>query len=179
MTCSVSKTINRRINTSGDYSISSLNPRVFVCVCVLLFFSVLGWSSWGLWNERQWRSPKGLERDMLRLISLPFNRMKYHSSCGMHPVSLYACLPVCLFVYMCARFVCLCVCVWSVLCQVGLWFLPLLLWGHIASLPSCFSILSNTPHADVCPLLHAGSHGCCGWFHVPSFPVADQGVTRA
>lgn len=64
---------------------------------------------------------KGLEPGMLRFISLPFNRIKYHSSRGLHPMSLCACL----IVYVCE--ICLCVwraevlCVLSVLCQVGLW----------------------------------------------------------
>ena len=63
-----------------------------------------------MWSYRQWHDPKGLEPGMLRIISPPFKRIKYHSSRGLRLVSLCVCVSVCLSVFVCVRFLCVCVC---------------------------------------------------------------------
>jgi len=82
-------------------SVSSLDKtRVFVSIIASPF--VFYQSSWGSWWERQWHNPKGPEPGMLRFISPPFSRIKYHSSYGLHPAPLCVCVTP--FVYV-ARFV--------------------------------------------------------------------------
>lgn len=51
-----------------------------------------------MWSEIQ-LDPKRCTAGHAGLISLPFNQMKYHSSCGLRRVTV--CLLMCIFVFMC------------------------------------------------------------------------------
>ena len=150
-----------------------------------MFVSVFGYSSWGMLSERQWHDPKGPEPGMPRFISLPFNRVKYPSSRGLHPLSFPVCESVC--VSICKR---LCVCVFAQLCmcmsvpkscvlsaQQGYAF-----WlCYYEDTYPCWLPVSPPIQQPPTPATtqppnpppHVHSHWCCGRFRVPSFPAAD------
>ena len=97
---------------------------------------------------------------MLIFMSLPFNYIKHHSKCGLHSA--------CVSASVCQGLVLL-----SLLCQTKLGFLgPVTERTHHLT---AFLFFPSQPTTPPCArlFLRAGSHGRCGQFHVPSFPVAD------
>ena len=128
-----------------------------------------------MWSYRQWHDPKGLEPGMLRIISPPFKRVKYHSRHGLRLVSLCVCVCVC--VCGCQGVVHLAHAVpgeatVSASAIARAHHLAAFLFLHpVQTLPAPPSNPPLLPSARL--FLRAGSHGCCGRFHVPSFPVAD------
>lgn len=129
---------------------------------------------------------------MLRFISLPFNRIKYHSSRGLHPMSLCACLFVSLFVYMCVTFLSVRVCVCA--CQGVVRLVRVVPGGGYGfclcycedTPPYCLLVFApqptpppSCPPARACTPGHMGAVGGLTSHHFLWLTVgADQGATR-
>lgn len=135
-----------------------------VCVCDRVVSCCVG-PQWFL--DGTWRSAA---RDA-EIYLLLYNQVKYHSGGGPDTVEPRGVREtVCLRLRPCPP---VCVCLIHNVAETGPCFMTLLLWGHIASLPSSFTTPSNSPPPPrlsfpVCPLSYVLWAVC-----IPSFPVAD------
>lgn len=145
-----------------------------VCVCDRVVSCCVG-PQWFL--DGTWRSAA---RDA-EIYLLLYNQVKYHSGGGPDTVEPRGVREtVCLRLRPCPP---VCVCLIHNVAETGPCFMTLLLWGHIASLPSSFTTPSNSPPPPPdSPSLCVRSRTCCGRFashHFPWLTVrADQGARR-